>query len=229
MHIHTKLILFAFLSALPLSNSFGSAPAQPASPSLEEQLAVIDAMPDEDILCTPAANLNENVAKKIFEKYKTKLRTIHLNNPELQQLAMADLVTDRVMQKVHLLHQKLSSCNDPIHKQQLKNQYDAYYSERLKTLDEANKIFQSCRISDRTPKFIITYQIDRARAMSAKGSIWQAQKEKLEREKKQWQQEKQVLLAQNKNLQDFIDGRQVEGLPNVPGGVKQKKERRGSI
>jgi len=246
MNIYTQFKIFALLCALPLSSTFAAKPAQShekceqttAPNSLEDKLAAIDAMSDHDILCAvlpaPLEYCQRLLVKnmKIFKDCSAA--------PQTNVLATSEAKKVRLLHKNHVTYNEFEACLDNERKQQLQQQCSSFDVQYNAAKNEVQRVANSFNVNNTIPIPLYNYVIARLDVYSTQASLFRAQKEE---EKSQWQtektqllkretqlqQEKTQLLAQLQGYKLLKDGPQIEGVPNVPGGIKQKPKRRGSF
>ena len=223
MNIQTQFTTFALLCALPISYTFA---AQPAADSLQAKLAAIDAMSDHEMLCK-VVPLPLNAAEQVLVYSKQILQ--ENNSQSAMVLAKQQAKSRRLSFKYWATLNEIALCDDHTRKQSLQSQLDNFNAQIYANKKEEQKATNSLSVNQMIPVDAFNYMVRRFNVFHDHATFLLAQKEKLEQEKKQLQQREQALLAENKNLRALEDGQQIEGMPNVPGGPKIEKKRRGSF
>ena len=222
MNINTQFKTFALLCALPLSNTFAAQHA--AAEPLQAKLAAIDAMSDHEMLCKVFPYSLDFVQQELAH---AKQRLQEDNSPAAMVLAKIQAKTHRSARTYWAISNELTSCNDHARKQFLQSQLDNHNAQFTANVKEAQKAANALVVNQ--PVAAYNYAVSRMSVFHRHAALLLAQKEKLEKEKAQWQQEKHALITRLKGYELLEDGQQIEGMPNVPGGPKMVHKRRGSF
>jgi hypothetical protein len=234
MNTHTLFKTLTLLCTISLSSlSFAAAPAPQARPSLEDQLAILEAMEDTEIVCKVLPQSQDDAeqsladVKRIFQDQ---------NSACVKDLRKHQAQYIRLTHQWWAINKEIEGCGDHERRNHLQAQQDEISAKYAISDAESQKYADSLRSGNMVPLDAYNYQIQQSNVFRSHASLMLAQKEKAEKEKMQFQQEKaqsqireQALLAENQNLRNFNDGPQMEGVPNVPGGPKQVIKRRGSF
>ena len=151
------------------------------------------------------------------------------NDPAVVSLAKKDAQKMRSTCKYLATEKEHASCNDHVVRQQLQQQRETFIVQFDANKKEEQKVVNSLVVNQTMPLSAYIYMARRFNVFSGHASILLAQNENLEQDKAQLQQEKQSLLVQLQEYKLLVDGEQIEGMPNVPGGIKPKHKRRGSF
>jgi hypothetical protein len=226
MHTHsasTFKALTLLCTILLSSLSFAAAPAPQARPSLEDQLAIIDAMDDAEIVCKVVPT-SQDYAEQLLAHDKRIFQE--------QNSSYAKEFTKQEAQHFRLNHQwwalvkEIDGCGDNARRNHLQAKQREITAKHAVSVAEMQKYADSLRSGNMVTLEAFNYQVNKLNVFQSHAALLLAQKET---EKKQLQQREQALLTENKNLRNFNDGPQIEGVPNVPGGPKQVIKRRGSF
>jgi len=225
MNIHSSFKNFIVLCALSLSYAFAAQPAQPPVPaSLQAPFAAIET--DDDILIK-VYPCDQSTAERGLERTKQEFRRCS-GDQTIVSLVSAHKNALRAGHKYCVAEKEMQSCNDPVVRQQLQSCLDYLDLQRYAVYNNGQKDVDFLTKDGRMLVSAYNYRTAQVGVLRFQASILLVQKEKAEA---QWQQEKQTLQAQLRGYQLLVDGRQIEGMPNVPGGpaaVKPKLVRRGS-
>jgi hypothetical protein len=229
MHTHsasTFKALTLLCTILLSSLSFAAAPAPQARPSLEDQLAILEAMDDAEIVCRVMPASQDQAEQKL---------AINKRTFQEQDNACAKGLTKHQAKYMRLSHQwwalekEIDGCGDNARRNHLQAKQREITAKHAVSVAESQKYADSLNSGNMILLDAYNYKVYQSCVFQSHASFLLAQKEKAEKEKIQLQQEKQALLAQLKGYQRLEDGPQIEGVPNVPGGPKQVIKRRGSF
>jgi hypothetical protein len=240
-HSASTFKTLTLLCTISLSSlSFAAAPAPQARPSLEDQLAILEAMEDTEIVCKVLPQSQDDAeqsladVKRIFQDQ---------NSACVKDLRKHQAQYIRLTHQWWAINKEIEGCGDHARRNRLQAQQRELEAKYVVSSAESQKYADSLIWGNMVPLDAYNYKARQSNVFRRHASFLLAQKEKAEKEKIQLQQRdiqwlqkeaqsqirEQALLAQLKGYQRLEDGPQIEGVPNVPGGPKQVIKRRGSF
>jgi hypothetical protein len=254
-HSASTFKALTLLCTISLSSlSFAAAPAPQARPSLEDQLAILEAMEDTEIVCKVVPT-SQDYAEQSLAHYKRIFQ--EQNSSYAKEFTKQEAQHFRLSHQYWAIEKEIDGCGDHERRNHLQAQQHEIIAKYAISAAESQKYANSLRSGNMMPLDAYNYQGKQSNVFQCHTSLLLAQKEaekmQLQQEKNQLQQEKQALLVENQNLRNFNDGPQIEGggqqidvsavasqagrhglaeeegVPNVPGGPKQVIKRRGSF
>jgi hypothetical protein len=204
MHTHSASTFKALtlLCTISLSSlSFAAAPAPQARPSLEDQLAILAAMDDKEIVCKVLPTSQDYAEQSLADDKRTF---------QEQDSACAKEFTKQEAQHFRLNHQwwalekEIDGCGDNARRNHLQAKQREITAKHAVSVAESQKYADSLIFDNTVPLDAYNYQGYQSCVFQIHASLLLAQKEKLEQKEIQWLQEKQALLAQLKEKDSII-------------------------